>query len=480
MQNKAITETKIQPQALDIEEGVLGAVMLEKEAYFKINNMLRSSMFYKPAHEKIYKAIENLFARSEAVDILTVTQELKKSGNLESVGGAYYISQLTSKIASSANIEVYARIVLQKFVAREIIRINTRACTMAYDETTDIFDLIDLTESGLVDVIKNVTSGKKAQRITTVFNELMNRNDVLISKEGLSGVPTGFRDVDKLTGGWQPSDFIIIAARPAMGKTSLMLALARNAGMHSTNKTNVGIFSLEMSSLQLIARLVAMETEVNLNSILRTGLDREKIQYVHSKCARLVNSNIFIDDTPGLSILELKSKARAMVIEEKVGLIIVDYLQLMQGDKRSKQNREQEISEISRGLKALAKELNVPVIALSQLSRAVETRGGEKRPQLSDLRESGSLEQDADIVVFIHRPEYYGTKEYENGATAEGKAELIFAKHRNGPVGTEMVRFIKQYTKFAELSEGYNEEKPPSAIGPNRDFSISTRENEEF
>jgi replicative DNA helicase len=444
---------KVQPQALPLEEAVLGALMLEKEALPVVLDILKPESFYKDSHQLIYRAILRLFERSNPVDLLTVTEELRKSGDLESTGGAYYLVELTNRVASSANIEYHARIVAQKHIQRELIKVSTQIIRDAYEDTTDVFTLLDEAEKGLFAVTQNNLSrqyqsmSELAGKAMKVLEELKNK------KDGLTGVPTGFTVLDRLTSGWQPSDLIIVAARPGMGKTSFTLALAQNAAM--TFGKGVALFSLEMSGIQLVQRLISMEAEIP-GSKMRSGkLENYEWQQLHSTIERVGEAPIFIDDTPGINIFELRAKCRRLKMQHDIQLIIIDYLQLMSGgmEGNSRGNREQEISSISRALKGLAKELNVPVIALSQLSRAVEVRGGSKRPQLSDLRESGAIEQDADIVTFIYRPEYYQILQDEQGQSLKGIAEIIIAKHRNGSLDTVKLRFTDQFAKFSDLEE---------------------------
>ena len=467
---------KMPPQAVELEEAVLGALMLEKDALTNVIDILKPQSFYKEAHERIFSAIERLFTRSEPVDILTVTQELKKTGELEIVGGAYYITQLTNRVASAANAEFHARIISQKYIQRELIRTSSETIRDAYEESSDVFDLLDKAEKGLFTIVEG-NIRKNYDKMHTLIKKAIEQVEVAKNrKDGLSGVPSGLTAFDRLTSGWQKSDLVIIAARPAMGKTALVLTMARNAAVEF-NKP-VAIFSLEMSSLQLVTRLMSSESEISGEKLKKGNLEEHEFQQLMAKTNKLAEAPLFIDDTPGLSVFELRAKARRLKEQHGIELLIVDYLQLMTAGGEGKGNREQEISTISRSLKGLAKELNIPVIALSQLSRAVETRGGDKKPQLSDLRESGAIEQDADMVMFIHRPEYYGLTEDESGMPTAGIAELIVAKHRNGPVDSVKTRYIGQYTKFADLDtfdqdlgsgSGYNKE-PSSGIMPNTDF----------
>ncbi|MCW3104402.1 MAG: replicative helicase [Bacteroidetes bacterium] len=462
---------KMPPQAVELEEAVLGALMLEKDALTNVIDILKPQSFYKEAHERIFSAIERLFTRSEPVDILTVTQELKKTGELDLVGGAYYITQLTNRVASAANAEFHARIISQKYIQRELIRTSTETIRDAYEESSDVFDLLDKAEKGLFSIVEG-NIRKNYDKMHTLIKKAIEQIEVAKNrKDGLSGVPSGLTALDRLTSGWQKSDLVIIAARPAMGKTALVLSMARNAAVEF-NKP-VAIFSLEMSSLQLVTRLISSESELSGEKLKKGTLEDYEFQQLNDKIKGLAEAPLFIDDTPGLSVFELRAKARRLKEQHNIELIIVDYLQLMTAGGEGKGNREQEISTISRSLKGLAKELNVPVIALSQLSRAVETRGGDKKPQLSDLRESGAIEQDADMVMFIHRPEYYGLTEDESGMPTAGVAELIIAKHRNGPVDSVKTRYIGQYTKFADLDSldtNMDYGSSSKALAPNNDF----------
>jgi len=462
---------KMPPQAVELEEAVLGALMLEKDALTNVIDILKPQSFYKDAHSRIFHAIEQLFTRSEPVDILTVTQELKKTGELDLVGGAYYITQLTNRVASAANAEYHARIVAQKFIQRELIRISTKTINDAYEDGSDVFDLLDNAEKNLLSIVEGNIK-KNYDKMSTLIRKAIEQIEITKNNKGnFSGVPSGLTTLDRLTSGWQKSDLVIIAARPAMGKTALVLTMARNAAVDFDKP--VAVFSLEMSSLQLVTRLIASESELSSEKLKKGNLEDYEFQQLNDKIRKLSDAPLFIDDTPGLSVFELRAKARRLKEQHKIELLIVDYLQLMTAGGEGKGNREQEIATISRSLKGLAKELEIPVIALSQLSRAVETRGGDKRPQLSDLRESGAIEQDADMVMFIHRPEYYNITEDENGASTLGVAELIIAKHRNGPVDSAKTRYIGQFTKFTDLDmldQNLDYSGAPSRLSPATDF----------
>ncbi len=439
---------KIQPQALPLEEVVLGAIMLDKDAIAIVIDILDDSSFYLDAHQLIYKAMRDLFIDDHPIDLLTVTEKLKKNGDLDKIGGPMFLVELTNRITSSANIEYHARIVAQKHIQRELIKSSTKTITDAYDDTIDVFDLLDNAEKSLFEITeKNLT--KSYEPLNKLAARALEELEALATKkEGVTGIPTGFTELDKLTSGWQPSSLNILAARPGMGKTAFVLSLARNAAMIYDKP--VAIFSLEMSSIQLTLRLISSEASIESSKLKNAQMSDEDWKKVTSATEQLSQANIIIDDTPALNIFELRAKCRRMKLQSDIQMIIIDYLQLMQGGKESG-NREQEVSMISRSLKGLAKELDVPVIALSQLNRSVETRGGSKRPQLSDLRESGSIEQDADIVSFIYRPEYYGILEDEEGQSQKGMAEIIIAKHRNGGLGTIKLRFVGEYTRFEDM-----------------------------
>ncbi len=443
---------KLPPQATELEQAVLGALMLEKNAVNETIDILQPESFYLDAHQRIYAAIHQLFGSDQPIDILTVTEELRKRAELDLVGGPFYISQLTNKVASSANVQYHARIISQKHIMRELIRISNETMKDAFDETSDVFDLLDKTEQSLFEV----TSGnlkKNYEKMADLLHGAMQQIESAKEKgDGVSGVPTGFEKLDKLTSGWQNSDMIIVAARPGMGKTAFVLSMARNITVD--HKKAVAVFSLEMSSTQLVTRLLASESGISSEKLRKGDLSEKDMKILHQHIAKLDQAPLFIDDTPALNIFELRAKARRLKSQHDIGLIIIDYLQLMTGGgKNNNGNREQEISSISRSIKSIAKELDIPIIALSQLSRAVETRGGDKRPMLSDLRESGAIEQDADLVTFIYRPEYYKLDVDENGDSTAGIGEIIVAKHRNGALDTVKLQFIPELAKFADLEE---------------------------
>jgi len=442
---------KLPPQAIDLEEVVLGAMMIDKKGVDEVIDILHSGVFYKEAHQHIFEAIHTLFEKSEPVDLLTVSARLKKEKKLDIIGGEFYLIQLTQKVSSSAHIEFHARIILQKYIQRSLIKISNEIIEDSYNESTDVFDLLDNAEAKLYEITQgNIKrSSESAQNLVI---QAKKKIEEIANKEGLSGIPSGFPKLDKLTSGWQPSDLIIIAARPGMGKTAFALSMARYITIEYD--IPVAFFSLEMSSIQLITRLISSETGLSTEK-LRTGkLAKHEWEQLNVKVKGLEKAPLFIDDTPSLSIFDLRAKARRLSSKHGIKLIIVDYLQLMtSGGNYKGGNREQEISAISRNLKALAKELNVPVIALSQLSRAVETRGGSKRPLLSDLRESGAIEQDADIVSFIYRPEYYKIDDWddEERTPTIGQAEFIVSKHRNGGLDEIRLKFVAHLGRFENI-----------------------------
>ena len=457
----SLEKGKLQPQVLDLEEAVLGAMMIDKKGVDDVIDILQPDAFYKDAHKHIFEAIVQLFTETQPIDLLTVSAQLKKNAKLELAGGDFYLIQLTQKISSSAHIEFHSRIILQKFIQRSLIRISTEIIEDSYDETTDVFDLLDRAESKLYEVTQGNIK-RSSETAQSLVLQAKKRIEEIAGQEGLSGVATGFDKLDKITSGWQPSDLIIIAARPAMGKTAFVLSMARNMAIDFGMP--VALFSLEMASVQLITRLISSETGLSSEK-LRTGkLEKHEWEQLSTKVKNLEKAPLYIDDTPSLSIFDLRAKARRLVSQHGIRIIIVDYLQLMTagGNGKGGGNREQEISTISRNLKALAKELNVPVIALSQLSRAVETRGSSKRPLLSDLRESGAIEQDADIVSFLYRPEYYKIDEWDDdeASPTAGQAEIMIAKHRNGSIENVRLKFIGHLGKFDNLEDysgGYDD-----------------------
>ncbi|MDD4226080.1 MAG: replicative DNA helicase [Mariniphaga sp.] len=445
---------KLPPQAIEVEEAVLGALMLERDAYVTVADIIDTGSFYKEEHQKIFEAIKELSSNEKPVDLLMVTQELKDRNQLDEVGGPGFITQLTRRVASAAHIEFHARIIAQKFIQRELIRVSSEIQAKSYDETLDVDDLIDFSESSLFQVAERNIK-KETVPIKPILNEaIIQIEKARQQKDGLSGVPSGFTSLDRITSGWQKTDLVIVAARPSMGKTAFVLSMARN--MAVDHNRPVAVFSLEMSSIQLVKRLISAETELG-NDKLKTGrLENYEWEHLNRKISALEKAPIFIDDTPALSIFEFRAKCRRLKMQHDVQVVIVDYLQLMTAGTNIKGSREQEVSAISRSLKAIAKELDIPILALSQLNRSVESREG-KRPQLSDLRESGAIEQDADIVTFIHRPEYYGITEDDSGNSLIGVAEIIIAKHRNGATADVHLAFKKELAKFTDMETPFQE-----------------------
>lgn len=463
---------KVPPQAVDVEEAVLGAMMIEPNSVPDVLDSLTADCFYKDAHKKIFTAISSLSLAHEPVDIYTVAEELKKTGSLEEVGGPYYLSVLSSRVGAAAHVDYHVKILLQKYIQRELITISAEVQRDSFDDSIPVDDLLDNAQQKLFDL-----SEKNMKRETLPVQDVLKDTVAEIESnqdraDGLSGVPSGFTGIDKITLGWQESDLVIIAARPSMGKTAFVLTMARNMAVN--HKIPVAFFSLEMSSKQLVKRLLVSETGLSSEKI-RGGKklqDYELVQ-LHERIKDLASAPLYIDDTPSISIYELRSKARRLVRNAGVKLIIIDYLQLMTGPPELRGVREQEVSNISRSLKAIAKELSIPVIALSQLSRDVEKRGGNKIPQLSDLRESGAIEQDADIVMFIHRPEYYGT---ESETSVQGEAQIIIAKHRNGSTDTVPMRFRASEARFVDINDG-GLDLPP---GMGDEYIESSMNNSEF
>jgi len=454
---------KVPPQAIELEETVIGALMLEKGAIMEVIDILKPECFYNDTHRKIYSAILSLSQNYQPIDFLTVVEELRRHGTLEEIGGPYFIAQLTSKVASAAHIEFHARIIAQKYIQRELIRISSEIQAKAFDPASDVDDLLDFSEKQLFQIAQGVIK-KESLPIDNIIKMAINQIEEAGKREdGLSGIPCGFTGLDRITNGWQRSDLVIIAARPAMGKTAFVLTMARNIAVN--HQKAVAVFSLEMASVQLVNRLIIAETELPGDKLKTGKLAAHEWAQLEYKIGALSKAPLYIDDTPAISLFELRAKCRRLKMQYDIQLIIIDYLQLMvgPGDNRNV-NREQEVSNISRGLKVLAKELDVPVIALSQLNRSVETRTGSKKPQLSDLRESGAIEQDADIVIFIHRPEKFGLTEDEEGNSTKGLAEIIIAKHRNGATGTVNLRFIDTMAKFADMDDFSLEPISPTEV----------------
>src|SRR5215467_13143447 len=444
---------KIPPQAKDLEEAVLGAIMLESGAFDTVVEILKPECFYLEGHQRIYRAMQGLAQKSQPIDILTVVEELRFRQELEMIGGAYYVTKLTNAVVSSANIETHSRIILQKFIQRELIRISGEIIGDAYEDSTDVFDLLDDAETKLFEITNNHLR-KNFDTIDSVLVKTIQRiEDLRHKNEDVTGVPSGFASLDRVTYGWQNTDLIILAARPSVGKTALALNLVRNAALHASKPTPVAVFSLEMSAGQLVQRILAAESEIWLEKIARGKLEEHEMKQLYAKgIQRLGQAPIFIDDTPALNIFELRAKCRRLKNKHNIGMVIIDYLQLMSGTGENRNgNREQEISKISRDLKGLSKELGIPIIALSQLSREVEKRKeGNKMPQLSDLRESGAIEQDADMVMFLYRPEYYDITANEFGENNKGETHVRIAKHRNGSLETIKLKALLHIQKFVD------------------------------
>ena len=460
---------KLPPQAIDFEEAVLGAILIDKNAMAEVGDILSPEVFYKESHKEIFKATETLFQNAEPIDVMTVKNQLQLNKKLKLCGGAIYLAELTNKVISSANIEYHSRIIVQKHIQRELISTCSEIIQDSYDESSDAIELLDSVESKIFAISEGNIKKKYSNASKLIQSAIKEIERIGNLPSGLSGIPSGFTEIDEITSGWQNSELIIIAARPGMGKTAFVLSMARNISVE--HKMPIAIFSLEMSSIQLITRLITSETGLSQQKLRSGDLEPHEWTQLHHKVKQIETADIFIDDTPSLSVFDLRAKCRRLQSEHGIKLIIIDYLQLM-STRDHKGNREQEISHISRSLKSIAKELNVPVIALSQLSRAVENRPG-KRPVLSDLRESGAIEQDADIVSFIYRPEYYqiGEWDYPPAGPTEGEAEFIIAKHRNGPTENMRLKFEKQLIKFSNISDEIFSTNIESGI--NNDININ-------
>ncbi|AER40748.1 MAG: replicative DNA helicase [Flavobacteriales bacterium] len=475
-----IKNGKIPPQALDLEEAIIGSMMIDKKGLDEIIDILFPEVFYKIEHQEIFRSIQKLYHNSKPVDLYTVSNQLRKDEKLEFIGSELYLIELTQKVISSAHIEYHSRIVQQKFLLRRLISISSEIIENCYDESTDVFELLDKAESKLFEINQKYLKEKKYETTQSLIMKAIDRiKKVESNKEGWSGIYSGFYKMDKITYGWQNSDLIILASRPGMGKTTFMLSMVRNIVIEQ--KIPVVIFSLEMSSIQLITRLIASETGISSEKLKKASLSNLDWKRIFHKTKKLKEAPLFIDDTPALSIFSLRAKCRRLISKHGIKLVLIDYMQLMgisdSGYNNKSRNREQEISIISRSLKSIAKELDIPIIALSQLSRAVETRGGSRRPLLSDLRESGAIEQDADIVLFIYRPEYYGfhTWDTEEKDSCIGQAEIIIAKHRNGGLGKVRLRFISDQVKFMDF-----EEKKISSSGWEEDYKKNILDQESF
>lgn len=433
---------KIPPQATDVEEIVIGSMMLESNCVPEVFDLLKAECFYKESHKLIFTAISRLYSSSRPIDIITVTDNLRSMGELETVGGAYYVTMLTNRISSSVNVEYHAAIIKQKFIQRELIRIGSELIKNGYDDEIDVFDQLELAEKSVYSIAEDGINQDAEHIGSLVYTEVSEIGERKNNSKRLLGVGSGFMSLDRITNGWQKSDLVIVAARPGMGKTAFAICAARNAAMDFG--VPVAIFSLEMSKSQLTQRMISAESEVDLKNLRNGSLSELETQALMVRSGDISNAPIYIDDSAAISVFDLRARARKMKRKYGIGLIVVDYLQLMRGNKDRNTNREQEISSISQGLKALAKELNVPVIALSQLSRAVESRS-DKRPILSDLRESGSIEQDADLVLFLYRKAYY-----DDESTDDKSLEVIIAKHRNGPIDSAGLMFHGNIVKITD------------------------------
>lgn len=461
----SISDGKMPPNALDFERIVIGTFLIDRKGLDHSIDLLTPDVFYDPRHQTIFASILKLYESNSPIDLMTVIQDLKKNEKLNLAGGDHYIIDLTMGVSSSAHIEYHVRVILEKFILRSLINVSANVIDSSYKESTDVFELLDKAEQSFFE-ITNGTIKKGFDTANSLVKEAIDKIKSLKDKEGLSGIPSGFTALDKETGGWQNSDLIIIAARPAMGKTAFILSMARNICVD--HNIPMALFSLEMASVQLITRMISSETGISSEKLRKGQMSDDEWQRLFTNVSSLENAPLYIDETPSLSIFDFRAKCRRLVMQHGVKIIMVDYLQLMTASSgKGGGNREQEIAMISRSLKAIAKELNVPVIALSQLSRTVETRPG-KRPMLSDLRESGAIEQDADIVSFIFRPEYYKIAVWDNdeeGAetSTENQAEIIIAKHRNGATADVRLAFHKNIGKFADL--GTNYEYTPSSFG---------------
>lgn len=463
----------LQPQAVDIERVVLGALMIDKDAFSIISEIVHPETFYEPRHQKIFTAIRTLNMDEKPVDVMTVTEQLKRDGNLESVGGAVYILELSSLVASSAHMEYHAHILRQKFLARQLISFASRVETNAFDETLDVETVMQQAEGELFEISQKNMKQDYTQIDPVITKAVEALQKASANKGGLTGVPSGFTKLDDKTSGWQASDLVIIAGRPAMGKTSFALSIAKNIAVNY--REPVAFFSLEMSNVQLVQRLMSNVCEIPGNKILNGQLTDDEWERLDKNLRNLTGAPIYVDDTPGLSIFELRTKARRLVREKNVKIIMIDYLQLMNANGMRFGNRQEEVSTISRSLKGLAKELDIPIIALSQLNRTVDSREGieGKRPQLSDLRESGAIEQDADLVLFVHRPEYYRLFDDGKGNDMHGKAQIIIAKHRKGGMGDILLDFKGEFTRFQNPEESYFTPSDATNGGEIRESSIN-------
>ena len=443
----------VQPQAVEIERVVLGALMVDSDAFSVVSELLKPETFYEPRHQKIYEAIRNMNMDERPVDIMTLNDELSKMGEIDKVGGVDYLMEISSQVASAAHVESHARILAEKYMQRQLIHFAGDIETKAYDSSVDVDELMQQAEGSLFQISQNNMKQDFTQVAPVVKSAVEILQRAASNKGGLTGIPTGYVGMDEITSGWQASDLVIIAGRPAMGKTSFALSIAKNVAVDYG--VPIGFFSLEMNNVQLVNRLISNVCEVSGRKILNGQLDPSDWERLDKRIGRLTDAPIYVDDTPGLSVFELRTKARRLVREKGVKIIMIDYLQLMNANGMKFGSRQEEVSTISRSLKGLAKELDIPVLALSQLSRNVENREGleGKRPQLSDLRESGAIEQDADMVLFVHRPEYYHIYQDEKGNDLHGMAQIIIAKHRKGSTGDVLLNFRGEFTRFQDPTE---------------------------
>lgn len=468
---------KVPPQNVEAEKTVLGALMLERHALAEVQDLLTPEKFYLDVHQRIYRAVLKVDAQSKPVDEITVSNELLVSGDLDVIGGGYYLVELTKHVVSSANIETHARIIVERWMAREVINAGGAMVQQGYEQSTDAFELLDMAEQSIARIMDSNDRGKITPVDSALARFATRLAELRANDSSLTGITSGYHSLDTITHGWQATDLIILAARPAVGKTAFALNLMLNASLDPVKPIPTAFFSLEMSQNQLVERMVAAESEIFLEKIKTGRLDDFEMKKLYEKAIdKLSRAPIFLDDTPALNIFELRAKCRRLKNKHRIGFIIVDYLQLMSGTGE-KGNREQEISRISRDLKGLAKELQVPIIALSQLSRAVEARkDSDKIPQLSDLRESGAIEQDADMVMFLYRPEYYGVMADENGASTKGETHVKIAKHRNGSLDTIKLQALLHYQKFVEYDN--QPFSPPQPATTWRPVNLPYKEND--
>lgn len=471
---------KMPPHAKELETAILGAIMLEKEAFAVISEFLKPEMFYEESNVIIFQAMFDLANKNKSIDLLTVVEQLKSSGKLEEVGGAYGVSKLTNDVVSAANIEQHSLIIVEKYTKRELGKITGNLSIKCYDDSKDVFEILDEADKAITELSTGTNKKSYSSMSTNILNSMKKIEQLRLADSHITGVPSCFNELDLIIHGWQPTDLIILAARPSVGKTAFALNIARNAALNKFKPVPVAFFSLEMSTGQLVDRLMSAESEIWIDKLTTGQLEEHEMKKLYVKCDELLQAPIFIDDTAAINIFELKAKCRRLKRLENVGLILIDYLQLMSGNNKNG-NREQEISNISRELKVLAKELQVPIIALSQLSRAVESRTGDKKmPQLSDLRESGAIEQDADTVMFLYRPEYYDINQNEVGENNAGETHVKIAKHRHGALGIVKLKALLHIQKFVDMDNSFTEEKKISTWQPIKDYSLSSKEQDAF